>query len=105
MTHAMDRDSNDPLETKLVRVFGRVQGVGYRYACVQEARAQAVTGWVRNRMDDSVEAMLQGTPQQLARMCDWMREGPPSALVERMNIADVPAPFPRYDGFAQRPTT
>jgi len=100
----MCNDRNAPLETKLVRVYGRVQGVGYRYACVQEARTLAVTGWVRNRMDDSVEAMLQGTPQQLAQMCDWMREGPPSALVERLNITDVPAPFPRFDGFDQRPT-
>ena len=65
----MDSARDDPLETRLVRVHGRVQGVGYRYACVQHARALGVTGWVRNRMDDTVEALLQGTPQQLARMC------------------------------------
>ena len=100
----MDSHSNAPLETKFVQVFVRVQGVGYRYACVQQARALAVTGWVRNRMDDSVEAMLQGTPQQLADMCDWMREGTPSALVEKMDMTDVPPPFPRLEGFEQRPT-
>jgi len=97
--------TNDPpLETRLVRVHGRVQGVGYRYACVQQARALGVTGWVRNRMDDSVEAMLQGTPRQVARMCEWMRDDMPAALVEKMDVADVPPPFPRFDRFEQRPT-
>jgi acylphosphatase len=100
----MDSDREAALQTRLVRVRGRVQGVGYRYACVQQARALGVTGWVRNRMDDSVEAMLQGTPAQLARMCDWMRDEMPAALVEQMDVSEVPAPFPRFDGFEQRPT-
>ena len=93
-----------PLETRLVRVYGRVQGVGYRYACVQQARALGVTGWVRNRMDDSVEAMLQGTPQRVAQMCDWMRDEMPAALVEKMDVSEVAPPFPRFDRFEQRPT-
>jgi len=95
---------NAPLETRLVQVRGRVQGVGYRYACVQQARALGVTGWVRNRMDDSVEAMLQGTPQQLERMCEYMRDEMPCALVEAMDVTPVEPPFPRFDGFEQRPT-
>jgi acylphosphatase len=100
----MDKDRDAPLETKLVRVRGRVQGIGYRYACVQQARALGITGWVRNRMDDSVEAMLQGTPQQVARMCEWMRDDMPAALVEQMDVAEVSPPFARFDGFEQRPT-
>ena len=94
----------DSLETRLVRVRGRVQGVGYRYACVQQARVLGVTGWVRNRMDDSVEALLQGTPRQLERMCDWMRDEMPAALVERMDVNEVAPPFARFDRFEQRPT-
>src|SRR6059036_79037 len=90
----MDSGRDAPLETRLVRVRGRVQGVGYRYACVQQARDLGVTGWVRNRMDDSVEAMLQGTRRQLAQMCEWMREDVPAALVEDMDIVEVPPPFP-----------
>lgn len=98
-------DNHDaPLETRLVRVRGRVQGVGYRHACVQQARALGVTGWVRNRMDDSVEAMLQGTPPRVAQMCEWMRDDMPAALVEAMDITEVPPPFPRFDRFEQRPT-
>ena len=102
----MDRRPPDaPLETRLVRVFGRVQGVGYRNACVQQARALGVTGWVRNLMDDSVEAMLQGTPRQVAQMCDWMRDDMPAALVERMDVTEVPPPDVKFDRFEQRPTT
>lgn len=92
------------IATRLVRVRGRVQGVGYRYACVQQARALGITGWVRNRMDDSVEAMLQGTPEQLERMCDWMNNDMPAALVEAMEVTDMPPPYPKFDRFEQRPT-
>ena len=80
------------IETRLVRVRGRVQGVGYRYACVRQARELGLTGWVRNRMDDSVEALLQGTSRQLDRMCDWMRDDMPAALVESLAVAEVPPP-------------
>jgi acylphosphatase len=100
----MDETRDASLETRLVRVYGRVQGVGYRYACVQQARSLGITGWVRNRMDDSVEAMLQGTPDQLAQMCDWMRDDMPAALVEKMDVSDIAPPFPRFDRFEQRPT-
>jgi acylphosphatase len=97
--------ANDaPIETRLVRVRGRVQGVGYRYACVQQASSLGITGWVRNRMDDSVEAMLQGTPAQLDRMCQWMRDDVPTAIVEDIEIAQIPPPFTRFDRFEQRPT-
>jgi acylphosphatase len=99
----MQTDLDIPVETRLVRVRGRVQGVGYRYACVQHARVLGVTGWVRNRMDESVEAMLQGTPRQLDQMCEWMREVP-SALVEDMEVIEVEPPFARFDSFEQRGT-
>ena len=100
----MDSDDDTPLNTRLVRVYGRVQGVGYRHACVQQALALGITCWVRNRMDDSVEAMLQGTPRQLALMCTWMRDDMPAALVERMDTTELPPPFPKFDRFEQRPT-
>ena len=100
----MNSDRDRELVTRLVRVRGRVQGVGYRHACVQQARALGVTGWVRNRMDDSVEAMLQGPRRQVTRMCDWMRDEMPAALVEAIDVTELQPPFPTFDRFEQQPT-
>ena len=93
------REESGVLESWLVRVSGRVQGIGYRQACMSHARALGISGWVRNRMDGSVEAMLQGSPEQLAEMCNWMRDGMSAALVDDLDVAQVPLPFPRFDSF------
>jgi acylphosphatase len=101
----METDDDDGmLETRLVRVRGDVQGIGYREACVRRAHALGVTGWVRNRMDGSVEAMLQGSPEQLADMCAWLSEGMSAALVDELEVTEVPPPFPRFDIFERLPT-
>ena len=87
----------------LVRVRGLVQGVGYRYACVRQALALGLTGWVRNRLDGSVEALLQGPQVQLERMCKWMRTGVPGARVDAIEMGVAP-PAEALHGFEQRPT-
>jgi len=87
------------IETRVVRVHGRVQGIGYREACVRRAREMNVTGWVRNRMDGSVEVLLQGTPKQLDDMCSWLEEGMPAAIVDELEITALAPPFTRYEGF------
>jgi len=92
------------METWLLRIRGRVQGIGYRDACIRRARLLGVTGWVRNRMDDSVEAMLQGPREALARMLEWLREEVPGAWVEDIEVTELPQPFPRFDAFERRPT-
>lgn len=88
----------------LVRVRGRVQGVGFREACVDQATLLGVTGWVRNRFDGSVEALLQGRVEQLARMRDWLCRGPPAARVEELTESAVETPLPRFDRFERRRT-
>ncbi len=102
----MDSPHDDPTAPAcwLVRVQGCVQGVGYREACVRHARALGITGWVRNRTDTSVELMLQGSPQQLARMRDWLRDGVPAARVDTLDAAVRPPPFPRFADFDRLPT-
>ncbi len=92
-------DKGGMLQTRLVRVRGRVQGIGYREACVRRAHALGVTGWVRNRMDGSVEVMLQGSPEQLADMCGWLSEGMSAALVDVLEVTEVLPPFVRFDHF------
>lgn len=87
------------LETWRVRVHGLVQGVGYRDACMRYARAQGINGWVRNRIEGSVELMLQGAKGQLADMCRWLRHGIPAARVNRLEVSEVPPPSPRLERF------
>jgi acylphosphatase len=87
-----------------VRVRGVVQGVGYREASVRRAYELGVTGWVRNRMDGSVEAMVQGSPEQLADMCAWLSEGMSAALVDGLEVTEVAPPFARFEHFERLPT-
>ncbi len=74
-----------------VEVRGRVQGVGFRDAAVDAAHDCAVTGWIRNREDGSVEACAQGTPEAVERFIAWCRRGPPSALVDAITVVEWPA--------------
>ena len=91
-------------ESQLIRVRGLVQGVGYRYACMQLARELGLTGWVRNRADGSVEALLQGTPEQLDRMRERMAHGIASARVDALEVTRPDPPPAPLEGFEQRPT-
>jgi len=95
---------DETLETWLVQVHGRVQGVGYRDACMRHARAQGITGWVRNRIDGSVELMLQGFKGLLTDMCSWLRHGIPAAHVDKLKMSEVPPPSPRFNRFDRLPT-
>ena len=85
-----------------LRVHGGVQGVFYRAWSVETARALDLRGWVRNRLDGSVEMMIQGEEEALLRMIERCRQGPPAARVERIDIeaSDEEAP----GGFEKRPT-
>jgi acylphosphatase len=74
-----------------VVVTGRVQGVWFRDSCQREARALGVGGWVRNRMDSSVEAEFEGPSAAVERMVAWCREGPPRARVDDVTVETVAA--------------
>lgn len=84
-------------------VHGRVQGVGFRYATAEAARDFGVAGWVRNRRDGTVEAWLQGPEDAVGRALAWMRRGPRSARVDRVEVDDV-EPDIGIEGFRQAPT-
>jgi acylphosphatase len=69
----------------------------------QQARALGVTGWVRNRADGSVEAVVQGESAAVERMLDWARRGPPAARVDVVEIEATDGE-PVAEGFEKRPT-
>lgn len=93
----------DPFEARLLRVRGRVQGVGYRYGCVRQAHTLGLTGWVRNRSDGSVELLLQGTPEAVDTMLAWLPHGVSGARVDAVEQGPAP-PGPRLAAFESRPT-
>lgn len=70
-------------------VEGRVQGVGFRDAMCEVAQVQGVRGWVRNRRDGAVEALVQGTDEAVARVVAWARRGPPAARIDRFDIEEA----------------
>ena len=89
--------------SRQIRVSGRVQGVGYRYALRDEARRLGVKGWVRNRADGSVEALLQGTDEAVAAVVSWAHRGPRAARVDA--VRDEPfSAEPVYLDFEIWPT-
>lgn len=81
--------------TKRVRVHGHVQGVWFRDWTNREAKTLGIDGWVRNRRDGTVEALIAGEADAVDKMIERLREGPPSARIDRLVIEDsdeIPAP-------------
>ena len=81
--------------TRQIRVSGRVQGVGYRYALLDEAKRLGVHGWVRNCSDGSVEALVQGADDAVRALLAWARRGPRTARVDAVHDAAPAAEFDR----------
>jgi acylphosphatase len=73
---------------KRIQIFGRVQGVFFRNSTVEKAWELDLKGWVRNEPDGSVLVELEGNFLSLAEMEKWLRQGPPLAKVESLNIMD-----------------
>ena len=91
-----------PIETVLLRMTGQVQGVGYRLWMRRSAASLGLRGWVRNRTDGSVEALVTGTPEAVAAMIVAARKGPIGA-----HVKDVTVTPEEDDGtvrFVSRPT-
>jgi acylphosphatase len=72
-----------------VRVTGRVQGVFFRAWAKDEAETIGLAGWIRNDEDGSVVAHFEGGEAAIAEMIDLMREGPPDATVENVEVEET----------------
>ena len=89
----------DPVARK-VHIYGRVQGVFFRQWAVHQARELAVTGWVRNLPNGSVEAYVAGEHQAVSAMVERLRQGPQDARIEDVTVED--ASPQENDGFSVR---
>ena len=78
-------------------ISGVVQGVGFRYAMMAQARLLGVAGWVRNRRDGSVEAMIAGDADQIERMLEWSRRGPAGAVVADVMVEAAAGDFADFE--------
>lgn len=86
-----------------LRIHGKVQGVYYRDWTVQAATALGVDGWVRNREDGTVEALVVGDEASLRELIERCHQGPERAEVERIDEEPAQGIIPRGE-FVRKPT-
>ena len=85
-----------------VTIRGRVQGVGYRAFVEHEARQRQISGWVRNRRDGGVEAVIAGSAEAIDALIARCHAGPSGARVDMVRVLDEPDQVD--PGFTVRPT-
>jgi acylphosphatase len=90
------------LVTRHLRIEGRVQGVGFRFFMEAVAAEHGIAGWVRNRRDGSVEALVAGSPHAVEAVIAAARRGPPHSRVTDVRVSE--SALPAGDGFRTLPT-
>ncbi len=85
------------VKTLHLLIYGRVQGVLFRDSMRREAHAHGVTGWVRNRSEGTVEAVIQGDPVAVDTIVRWSHCGPTYAQVERVEINAFTGTYSGFD--------
>ena len=88
MNRVADGKNCNVAERRRVIVHGRVQGVFFRDSVRERARAHHVSGWVANRRDGAVEAVFEGEAENVDRLVRFCETGPPSAIVERVEVSE-----------------
>ena len=83
-------NTTTPLLRQVLRISGRVQGVGYRYHLRLKAQELGILGWCRNLDDGRVYAEIVGTPEQVKALFDWAAQGPATAEVLQVEIEECP---------------
>ena len=89
--------SSSTVETLHLVIYGRVQGVFFRQSMQREAQYRAISGWVRNRSDGAVEAVVQGEPGAVDAMLRWAQRGPDMAQVERVETGPAEGNYSNFE--------
>ena len=82
-------------------VRGRVQGVGFRYFVLRQAKMLGLSGWVSNESDGTVRTVAEGSEAAIDRFQDALTEGPPGAIVDDIRAVRMPGSG-TFDGFSVR---
>ena len=85
------------MQVRRLVITGLVQGVGFRYSMAAQARLLGISGWVRNRRNGSVEAMIAGDAGQIEEMLAWSRIGPAGAAVDNVLIETATGEFSTFE--------
>jgi acylphosphatase len=94
-------DADDDLTSLRLRIEGFVQAVGYRNFAIDEARRLGLDGWIRNRSDGTVEALVHGGTKAVERFVASCMRGPPGAQVKNVELHKAEPPADK--GFHRRP--
>jgi len=85
------------LQTILITISGKVQGVFYRHSTREKAKALGISGKVMNLSDGDVQIVATGTKEQLDALLKWCEQGPPKAVVSKVDHLELP--FQSFDSF------
>ncbi|OHD10962.1 MAG: hypothetical protein A2Z96_06235 [Spirochaetes bacterium GWB1_48_6] len=72
------------------KVYGQVQGVGFRYFVLEKAKHFHLKGWIMNHPEGSVEGVLQGSPDEVSSVLSFIAKGPPGAFVTSIKEKTIP---------------
>lgn len=81
-----------------VNIYGKVQGVGFRYSAMQKANEIGITGFVKNRTDGSVFMEIEAEPELIDEFILWCKKGPSWSAVDDVVVVDIP--FNNYKNFS-----
>lgn len=98
----METDLSDDITSLRVHVHGFVQGIGFRDFLMTAAQQQKLDGWVRNRSDGSVEALVSGRTKAVETFVSFATKGPAGAKVSAVDLHNSEPPAEK--GFVRRPS-
>jgi acylphosphatase len=78
------------MQRLFLKIYGKVQGVSFRFYAKREAIRLGITGWIRNKPDGTVEAEIEGEKRTLEQFLRWCQRGTSHARVEKVAVKKMP---------------